>query len=105
MQEPKTFNGRRLIGPLIAELLPLLAAEMNKKQAEILPRSLFEQMETRRADRARDEQVSGSCHFRLVYDHPLIVYPACTTGGGPLSPSGISLREATPLAIGAGCSH
>lgn len=56
-QEPKLFNGKKLTGPLIAGLLPLLASEMNRKQSQILPRSLFEQMETRRADQILAEQV------------------------------------------------
>lgn len=59
-QTPKLFNGKPLTGPLIATLLPLLAAEMNSKQGQILPRSLFEQMETRRADTVQEEQV-GHC--------------------------------------------
>jgi hypothetical protein len=52
MRAPKLFNARPLTGPIIASLMPELARALNEG-VELLPKSLYEQCEARRAEMAR----------------------------------------------------
>ena len=59
LRESLVLCGRTLSAADVAELVPLLAAAMNAGQDEIVPQSLFRQVEQRRADAAVDAAIGG----------------------------------------------
>lgn len=59
LKQPLVLCGQALSAADIAEFVPLLAAAMNAGQKEIVPQSLFRQVEQRRADGAAEAAIKA----------------------------------------------
>lgn len=76
LKQPLVLCGKTLSAADIAEFVPLLAAAMNAGQKEIVPQSLFRQVEQRRADAAADAAIKAFDDWKKGINAALPMTPA-----------------------------